>query len=348
MTADLQKIYQESKLWDETSCQLKDKQFNISLCNKSTSTKKLSNVSFDFNLGLVDKLSELLSADQEKIENSLKKGFMIENTAKMPVSTWGSVKRYLASEYFDGGDLEGFSSWFKSTKSSNVKLNLRKDKIGNFLRRSFSGPESTSYSVNQILNALVHSYVTAIDCSHWEKVVQILEYLVDEEINVCIKANGLNMFYSIRSEDFGEMMKYVSKPTVLGKTAIPACVTEKLEQEEQSRREIELKQAQDIDENLSQRSIATSANVVIASEVDLPDNLEISPNKGDNMNISPNKGPNMKKSSRDAAPPTVYGDNKNAGPYGNNQNAGLYGGNQNAGPYGNNQNTNKINKDPTF
>jgi hypothetical protein len=69
--------------------------------------------------------------------------------SKMPADTWQGIRQYLTSNFLAGGDLETLASWMMCCNGSNVKMNLRKERIENFIGRNFSGTESLSWNVKQ-------------------------------------------------------------------------------------------------------------------------------------------------------------------------------------------------------
>jgi len=196
------------------------------------------------------------------------------------------------------------------SKGSNIKLNLRKDRIENFISKNFSGVESLSFNVNQLISNMIHTYVCAIDSKYWKRVIEITQQIVDGEINVCIKSNGLNMFYSVKSNDFKSMVTNLKLPSVLSNSSDeqPACVLNRIEEDKifEVQKKIRLESQDDLG---STRSIGRQNNVKLAYEIKLPDKID-SPEKDekreDNLNLlnkNPRYSSRSNRSNRSNIPP---------------------------------------------
>lgn len=146
---ELRTMYEESQFWKNVTSDVVDGNVSIGMSNEVKALSSHGNVSMDYNLVCNGTFKSLMSGDDKLVAEALQQGFYTEMKSKMPADTWQGIRQYLASNFLAGGDLETLASWMMCCNGSNVKMNLRKEKIENFIGRNFSGTESLSWNVKQ-------------------------------------------------------------------------------------------------------------------------------------------------------------------------------------------------------
>ena len=162
---EFRKCFEQSPLWPSCNVTVNDKTCGVSLSDENDMPTNLRchNLKMDFNFGCNSIHSTLLSGDIDQILDTLKNGFLVELNTSMPSDCWSVLKSHFSNQYLKGGDLESLASSFMSFKSSNIRLNLKKDKLQHFIERNFSGAESLNFVFSLLMNTLTSNFMTSTE-----------------------------------------------------------------------------------------------------------------------------------------------------------------------------------------